>query len=494
MNVVEFNRRLKPGKSRFGRHSRKRKTPLPRSGFSGERPLVSLKYDKNGNPVIIAKLDRSGKEVWDTRLVYNSFNEVTSVATAEGRTAIRYNQFGLISQITDTFNLTTTRQYDKFNRVSDVIAPNGTCVSYEYDANGQIVSIKRYATMHKQQMLSSVKFTYDATGQVFAVTDNQGRTRKFDRDAEGQVIKEYFPDDTAVGYAYTKLGQLNRTVDPNGHKIAFKWNKFGKLDTLTTAVGQKAEYEYDKFGLLIGLKNTWKKQTDRDVKYTYNKLDRLGKIDFGSGKSKTFTYDRLGKVTEITAIDGDTVKTEVLNYTEFDQLYQKIATETVNGKITSKLIYEYSYLPNGKRRQMLILYPDGQKSRTVWNYDMHGRFAQIDDNGKLVTYKYNSRNQLAEQVINGIPVYYTYTQFGQLEGKYMGSKERAIAFLKYTYDNDGMITARNVNGANQLYTYDLKGQLTSVTQDGKVIESYTYDNAGNILKKSCSGQNHRVHL
>jgi YD repeat-containing protein len=119
---------------------------------------------------------------------------------------------------------------------------------------------------------------------------------------------------------------------------------------------------------------------------------------------------------------------------------------------------------------------------------MHGRLAQIDDNGKLVAYKYNSKNQLAEQVINGIPVYYTYTQFGQLEGKYMGSKERAIAFLKYTYDNDGMITARNVNGANQLYTYDLKGQLTSVTQDGKVVESYTYDNAGNILKKVVAGK------
>jgi RHS repeat-associated protein len=119
---------------------------------------------------------------------------------------------------------------------------------------------------------------------------------------------------------------------------------------------------------------------------------------------------------------------------------------------------------------------------------MHGRLAQIDDNGKLVTYKYNSKNQLTEQVINGIPVYYTYTQFGQLEGKYMGSKESPIAFLKYTYDNDGMITARNVNGANQLYAYDLKGQLTSVTQDGKVVESYTYDPAGNILKKVVAGK------
>jgi hypothetical protein len=46
-------------------------------------------------------------------------------------------------------------------------------------------------------------------------------------------------------------------------------------------------------------------------------------------------------------------------------------------------------------------YPDGQKSRTVWNYDMHGRLAQIDDNGKIITYKHNSKNQLPKQIING---------------------------------------------------------------------------------------------
>ncbi len=457
-------------------------------GVSGKRPLVGLKYDRKGNPTSILKLDSKGKDVWDTKLVYNNLDEVTSVATAESRTAIKYNRYGKITQVTDTFGRTTTRRYDKLNRVTDVIAANGSCVNYQYDANGQITGIKRYSTMNKQQLLSSVTFNYDSMGQVASVTDNQGRTRKFDRDTEGRVIKEYFPDNTVVGYKYTKLGQLNRTIDPNGHKIAFKWNKFGKLDILKTAVGQQAEYEYNQYGLLVGLKNTWKKQTDRDIKYTYNKLDRLVKIDYGKDKTKTFEYDRLGKVTKVTATDGDTIKTEELKYTEFDQLYQKIATETTNGKETSKLIYQYSYLPNGKRHQRLILYPNGSKSKTVWNYDLYGRLAEINDNAKTVTYKYNSKNQLVEQVINGVPAYYTYTKLGQLEGKYLGSKTNAIAYLKYTYDNDGMITARNVSGANQLYSYDLKGQLTKVTQNGNAVEEYSYDAAGNILKKTVQGK------
>ena len=54
--------------------------------------------------------------------------------------------------------------------------------------------------------------------------------------------------------------------------------------------------------------------------------------------------------------------------------------------------------------------------------------------------------------------------------------------------HDGMITARTVNGARQLYSYDVKGQLTKVAQNGQAVEEYVYDAAGNILKKTVEGK------
>jgi RHS repeat-associated protein len=48
MNVVEVNRPLKPGKSRFGRHSRKRKSPLPLSGDTDGKYFAAISRDSFG--------------------------------------------------------------------------------------------------------------------------------------------------------------------------------------------------------------------------------------------------------------------------------------------------------------------------------------------------------------------------------------------------------------------------------------------------------------
>ena len=149
-------------------------------------------------------------------------------------------------------------------------------------------------------------------------------------------------------------------------------------------------------------------------------------------------------------------------------------------------MYRYAYLPNGVRSAMTIA--SGNNSalrRTEWTYDLNGRLSEIKDGDKTVSYKYNNKNQLIEQVIDGMKVTFTYTKLGQLAGKVLGDN---LASLKYEYDNDGMITARTVNGARQLYSYDAKGQLVKVAQNGQAVEEYVYDAAGNILKKTVEGK------
>jgi RHS repeat-associated protein len=101
------------------------------------------------------------------------------------------------------------------------------------------------------------------------------------------------------------------------------------------------------------------------------------------------------------------------------------------------------------------------------------------------------------QQSDNIPVYYTYTRFGQLESKSLGSpfplsdnsKAVPMAYIKYFYSPDGQITARDVSGNKQNYQYDLKGQLLAVVDaTGKAVEQYVYDPAGNILKKTIDGK------
>jgi RHS repeat-associated protein len=121
----------------------------------------------------------------------------------------------------------------------------------------------------------------------------------------------------------------------------------------------------------------------------------------------------------------------------------------------------------------------------------------MNDVGKAVTYTYDSQSRISVRKADNIPVYYTYTRFGQLETKSLGSpfplsgssQTVPIAYIKYFYGNDGQITARDVNGNKQDYKYDLKGQLLAVVDaTGKAVEQYVYDAAGNILSKTIDGK------
>jgi RHS repeat-associated protein len=147
----------------------------------------------------------------------------------------------------------------------------------------------------------------------------------------------------------------------------------------------------------------------------------------------------------------------------------------------------------GKRTERVITFNDGQKRKSEWVYDKYGRLAAMNDEGKTVTYNYDNQSRISVRKADNIPVYYTYTRFGQLESKSLGSpfplsdnsKAVPMAYIKYFYSPDGQITARDVSGNKQNYQYDLKGQLLAVVDaTGKAVEQYVYDPAGNILKKT----------
>jgi len=122
-------------------------------------------------------------------------------------------------------------------------------------------------------------------------------------------------------------------------------------------------------------------------------------------------------------------------------------------------------------------------------YDEYGRLSSIKSKGKTVVYQYNDKNQLAAQIVDKIPIEFTYTRYGQLETKVLGGKAAPISTLKYIYSSDGMIAGRVVDGKFQMYSYDKRGQLLRVADmQGNVAENYVYDPAGNILSKTIDGK------
>ena len=438
-------------------------------------PVLRVRHDAKGNPVEIARLDANGRTVVTTKISYDAQSRPVRVDDGRGAMTTTYNAFGYPVQMTDRFGLTSSVEYDAYNRIASATAPNGVKTRYTWNAAGLMTAIAR---SDANGVLTSVSVAYDEQGRPVRYTDQSGRVKEFERDAFGRVVKELMPDETAVAYAYTADGRLSSVLDPEGRELRFDWSRFG-LDTRTTGEGQASIYERDTVsGLLKAVvsRAEGEKKADRAIRYTYDGFDRMIKADYGNNQIETLSYDDWGRVTAV--IRGDRKATCAYDY--FGRLVKK-----TDGDIEET----YAYNAYGQRTARMTSQGDIRLEEKR-GYDAFGRLISISSQEGKVDYVYNDKNQLVSQTVNGRTMRFTYTPWGQLERKALfGASGLPLSTLEYFYGRDGAIQGRAVDGKLQRYSYDARGQLVAVLDgQGKKVEEYVYDKSGNILKKSIDGK------
>lgn len=438
---------------------------------SKAEPVMELKYDSQGNVKESSQLDADGNSYVTTEILYDAKRRPIKIDNGQNQTLFTYNDFGYIYTTKNDFLQAVTREYDEFNRLTVLSDIYGIKTYYSYTPEGMISRIER---KDGDNLLTSIAITYNDNGMPVSYIDQAGRKKSFERDAFGRIVKELFPDDTAIEYTYNSTGQLTEVVDQNKNKICFDWGKFG-LESRTTPAGQLTDYVYDKFGVLAKIDSSKDGQSDRTISYEYDKFDRPVKITYGDNEVVTYSYDSWGKV--ISSSRGSKKATYTYDY--FGRMIEK-----KDGAVVTA----YTYNPWGQCTSR-VTKRGGLTLTETKSYDQYGRLTEINSNGQVVKYRYNDDNQLAEQIIAGVPVRFSYTSYGQLESKTLGDGKTPISSVKYIYSPDGMIAGRVVDGKYQMYSYDKRGQLLTVADNhGNVAEAYVYDPAGNILRKTVNGQ------
>lgn len=375
------------------------------AGQTAPEPVRSFTYDHNGNLTAVSTLDAAGKAVVTTSFEYARNRQVSGVSDGRNRIRIDCGSFGYPVVVTNVFGQSVRRELDKFNRMIASTDFYGVRTSYTYTPAGLISRIER---RDGGKLLNSLAVTYDGAGRPVSYTDQSGRTKKFERDAFGRIVKELFPDDTEVAYSYDALGQLHTVLDQNRHTIRFDWGRFG-LDSKNTPAGQLTDYVHDKYGLLSRQDSRQDADKARSVKYEYDQFDRLVKLDYGNGDIETRTYDSWGKL-----LSSRRGKSEaVYQYDYFGRMTAKIGTD-------EKMFISFN--PYGQRTERVIE-SRGVRMKESRSYDKYGRLKKIVSDGKTVEYVYNARNQIHQQIINGKIIEFTYGKFGQLKSKRMVEKQ-----------------------------------------------------------------------
>ncbi len=488
-------------------------------------------YDNNGN--MASYRDPNGN-----RYNYSSYRyDIARQITRPDNTRIRktVNDYGLIASVTDANGQVTRYQYTPLNQLKKLTPLVGNAVVLDYDDDkvttrrGSVTLTERIDGLGQvtsaEQSGSGVTtlrrtFKYDTLGRLtFAsyVNSNKGVTKLYDG------IDRVFTRCDAAGCVHYDYLSNNRTkvTDTNNHITTIKYQSFAdpshkavlayhvgttELKVTRNALGQiilisslgvSKSYGYDRRYYLnsitepesgtVSLTNDnngnviRKNHAGRSTTFSYDRLNRLTGVMYPGGDGKvTYRYDYNGNLTELkrTYDNGGINSTYTMSYDGGNRLTAEHKRIGIHG-------YDLDYRYDRNDNLTSMQYP----TRTIVSYqpDAFGRPTRIGDfanslqyhpGGQLKQLRYGNGKYLQQELddakrINKITV-------------------SGVLNHRMTYDGMNNLTALadDVLHQSQSMRYDSLNRLTEDRISGSDYVLYEYDGLNNIVKKRTYAASH----
>ncbi|MDA8248906.1 MAG: DUF6531 domain-containing protein [Rhodospirillales bacterium] len=523
---------------------------------------LSYTYDAYSNPLTVTQtpVSGSGLSPLTTTFTYVSpvagmpnFEEVQNATDPLGLvTTYSYDTRGnRLSMVADAgtghFNATTAFTYDQQGRVLSTTNPIGTVTANAYDAAGDLIStIAGYGlecgsgpTWH---ICQTIRFAYDAVGNVVATIDPRGNVTTSTYDADRRVTSTtlpsaptaltttttYDPDgrvlriqQSAAGTVlrttsttYTLAGKIATSTDANGNTTTYTYDADERLVSRTDPMGRTTTYTYDALSRPYQTLNL-AVQSQPLVQYAYTPNGHLASVTDGhapSGNVTTFAYDGLDRLATTTYPDGST---ESLTY----DANNNVLTKTTRAGAT--ITYQYDTL----NRLHTKTFPAGSTEAPVtYTYDLAGHLTGVSDTGAAIavpatpaTYATNTSYDALNRPIkvtwnpapSQAPVTYSTASFAfgydasnrQTSGtatdnswwSYPSTTPTSVSYaannlnqystvgsVSPTYDQNGDLTY----DGSFTYCYDTESHLTGILTSGScaspgtTVATYAYDGQG----------------
>ncbi|ASV12350.1 hypothetical protein B2G51_12380 [Leptospira santarosai] len=467
------------------------KTTFPTG--TGDSDFSSRTYtDGLGRNIYTVKSASNGGYVLTGRLVYDGTGKVVRKGQSNWATSGEIDRFVLHLEERNP----TSFEYDPIGRIKKTIEPtaqgetspttitttynsafettedhsSGTSKRIVKDARGQIQYVEDFSTDGTQ---AKIGFCYDISGNRIKKSDlNDANAMSCPNALVGVPTKDTSGRNQTY-WSYDAFGKLRAESDPDLGVSSYNYNAFGDLTSSTNAKGVTTTLSYDGVGRILT-----KNIPEGNIQYTYdsysgseNALGRLVRIEDGN-QSKTFSYDKLGRVkkevrTILATSAGNPLPTETqgpyITETRYDLL----------GRVT-RIDYPEHPISHGRMRACYDYGSAGYIS---------GISVQVNTNGILPGY---CNKDIVENI--------NYNEFGQTATVTLGN---GIA-TSYGYDVKGRMIRLNssgdVNGSNKVlqdavYSFNPNNNITNIsntTTDFNTQYDYGYDGIGRLTSANGS--------
>ena len=437
----------------------------------------TITYDLNGN--ILTSTDANGNVTTNT---YDALNRVLSSNTVNSKDSSKNvgksYTYDSMGRITQTVSngLTTNTVYDDLGR---------KYTETEYDGNGYAV-FRGFFYEGVSQYVSR-----ELTGKPNLLNYSE---KTYEYDGEMRIVKVKESGNETVSYTYDANGNKKSETLANGVVSTYTYNKANRITKIENKSGNTdiSSYEYSYY---LDGSDACKVRSESGIiettSYEYDGLKRLTEeaVKVGNNTTDTYTYeyDDYGNRSKMTAEGTEDYVTE---YSYVDS----------NGKYTALLQKEVKTVENEADENLINLNPASNIKQTVYAYDANGNQITKTVEGKTETNTYDGLNQLigfndgettASYKYNASGLRYEKTVDGETINHVWDGSKQIVADVvdNQFYEADCYIRGTNLvakynyrNGNKSEYTYythNAHGDVVNLTNaDGEVTKKYTYDAFG----------------
>ena len=452
----------------------------------GTPMTVSYEYADSVNPNPSAVIDADGAQTlydWDDRGLLTRVTDPTGVSTT-----FEYDAYGDLVLVTNGAGNTTTLIRDDHGRVIGVIDPLGRRGTATYNSSGALASIEnadgaRWTFAYPEFAVESlpslvrnstntswsrgnlpisvtdpygatIRFTYNAGGEIASVTNPLGHTTEGTFDTWGNLVGLTTASGAVWNYVYDGLSQLVEATDPSGAVTRYSYDLNGELSSVTDATGVEIKRRVDRQRGIEEIADAFSSSfihTDIFGRVTSEQKRARGgssakKADV---ESEFITYDAAGRPVEILDAAGG------LTRCERDGAGRVLRVISAEGRIET-----YDYDAAGQ----IIQATDGLGFRTHFSYTATGQVCRVvDASGQVTDYEYDALDRLVRVI------------------KAAGTDDESVQ--EYAYDAAGrLIRAHDgVREYTHVYDYAAGGRLSHTCVDGVKAAEFGVEDQGRTV-------------
>ena len=483
---------------RYEDDSWQRVTEIRTSYDTGNTPAVSYEYHA-------PKKDADGKhDLWhavtNNKVIFDADEDsiIQTVLQIDGLgRAVRTAKSGFVNGA-DGWNAGGAVEYDEKGRtvkegmtefiegdiqtlLESVPKMTALYTAYEYDEKDRQIK-----TTLPDGSVQSAAFYIEENRLIAETTDPLGNVSVQETDSRGNIVRVAKNDKdgkqlTEVTYRYNAMGEMLKAFDAKEQPITAEYDLLGRRTALESLDSGRQEFFYDEYSNVVRENNSVLRESNKQILYEYDGLNRLIRIDYPDTEDTVYTYGgansthgAANRILSVTDASG-TIEYEYGKLGEVIKETRTLATHLNGSNPTETAVMEYQSDYLGRMQH--IVYPDGEK--VAYGYDRGGQVVSVT--GEHYGHEFNYVTNIL------------YDEYGQRTRIDYGNG----TFTEYNYaparrwlDTIKTENKWGQNYQNISYSFDAVGNvlgyendcLDSVTGNYKTKQTYSYDNLYQLIK------------